>query len=98
MFLAGPSLGIFKGGVWDLKLPTKRAWSPYVYWAMVYVACHRHACNDQRSLPKTAGGVGGAVSPPAGPGQKPGGGPGGEAPGSFCDFVIFEALKWLRIL
>ena len=44
--------------------------------------CRRHAGNDLWSLPKPAGGLGGAVSPPAGPGQSPGGGPGGEAPGS----------------
>ncbi len=49
-------------------------------------------------IAKNRWGVGGAVSPPAGPAQRPGGGPGGEAPGSSCDFVIFEALKWLRIL
>ena len=30
----------------------------------------------------TAGGLGGAVSPPVGPGQSPDGGPGGKAPGS----------------
>ena len=51
---------------------------------------------------KTAGGLGGAVSPPAGPGQSPGGGPGGEAPGSsvnlgilkpFFSFCIFNPIK-----
>ena len=39
---------------------------------------------------KTAGGVGGAVSPPAGPGQSPGGGPGGEAPGSSVNLGILK--------
>ena len=34
-----------------------------------------------RSLPFEAGGLRGAVSPPAGPGETPGGGPRGEAPG-----------------
>ena len=39
---------------------------------------------------KTAGGLGGAVSPPAGPGQSPGGGPGGEAPGSSVNVGILK--------
>ena len=39
---------------------------------------------------KTAGGRGGAVSPPAGPGQSPGGGPGGEAPGSSVNLGILK--------
>ena len=39
---------------------------------------------------KTAGGLGGAVSPPAGPGQSPGGGPGGEAPGSSVNLGILK--------
>ena len=44
--------------------------------------------NDQRSLLHTAGGLGGAVSPPMGPGQSPGGGPGGEAPGSYRNIAV----------
>ena len=39
---------------------------------------------------KTAGGLRGAVSPPAGPGQSPGGGPGGEAPGSSVNLGILK--------
>ena len=39
---------------------------------------------------KTAGGLGGAVSPPAGPGQSPGGGPWGEAPGSSVNLGILK--------
>ena len=39
-------------------------------------------CNDQQSLPLTAGGLGCCKPPPAGPGQGPGRGPGGKAPGS----------------
>ena len=39
---------------------------------------------------KTAGGLGGAVSSPAGPGQSPGGGPGGEAPGSSVNLGILK--------
>ena len=39
---------------------------------------------------KTAGGLGGAVSPPAGPGQSPGRGPGGEAPGSSVNLGILK--------
>ena len=39
---------------------------------------------------KTAGGLGGAVSLPAGPGQSPGGGPGGEAPGSSVNLGILK--------
>ena len=39
---------------------------------------------------KTAAGLGGAVSPPAGPGQSPGGGPGGEAPGSSVNLGILK--------
>ena len=39
---------------------------------------------------KTAGGLGGAVSPPAGPGQSPGGGPGGEAPRSSVNLGILK--------
>ena len=35
----------------------------------------------QKSLPFEAGGLRGAVSPPAGPGQSPGGASGGEAQG-----------------
>ena len=49
------------------------------------------------SLLITAGGVGGAASPPVGPGHSPGGGPGGGAPGSSWDYTIYEALKWLRL-
>ena len=49
-------------------------------------------CNDRRSLLHTAGGLGGAVSPPVGPGQSPGGGPGGEAPGS-SDTFAFSSSK-----
>ena len=37
----------------------------------------------------SAGGLGGAVSPPVGLGQSLGGGPGGEAPGSSPDFEFF---------
>ena len=47
---------------------------------------------DRRSLLHTAGGLGGAVSLPAGPGQSPGGGPGGEAPGS-SDTFAFSSSK-----
>ena len=43
--------------------------------------------NDRRSLPHTAGYLGGTVSPPAGPEQSPGGGPGAKPP---------EALKILH--
>ena len=50
--------------------------------SILVVARHR----DQ----KTAGGLGGAVSPPAGPGQSPGGGPGGEAPGSSVNLGILK--------
>ena len=39
---------------------------------------------------KTAGGLGGAVSPPAGPGQSPGGGPGGAGPGSSVNLGILK--------
>ena len=39
---------------------------------------------------KTAGGLGGAESPPVGPGQSPGGGPGGEAPGSSVNLGILK--------
>ena len=39
---------------------------------------------------KTAGGLGFAVSPPAGPGQSPGGGPGGGAPGSSVNLGILK--------
>ena len=49
-------------------------------------------CNDRRSLLHTAGGLGGAVNPPAGPGQSPGGGPGSEAPGS-SDTFAFSSSK-----
>ena len=37
---------------------------------------------DRLTNKNPAGGLGGAVSPPAGPGRSPGRGPGGEAPGS----------------
>ena len=47
-------------------------------------------CNDHRSLPFTAGGLGGAVSCPVGPGQSPGGGPEGEGPGSSDDLCILQ--------
>ncbi len=56
------------------------------------------ARNDRKVIALNSWGSGGAVSPPAGPGQSPGRGPGGGAPGSLRDFVIFEALKWLRML
>ena len=36
---------------------------------------------------KTAGGLGGAVSPPVGPGQSPGWGSGGKAPQNFRVFL-----------
>ncbi len=51
-----------------------------------------------KSLLKTAGGLGGAVSPQAGPGQSPGWGPGSSAPGSSWDLLIPKALEWLKIL
>ena len=44
-------------------------------------------CNDRRSLPMPAGGLGGVVSPPAGPGQSPGGSQGAKP---------LEALKILH--
>ena len=46
-----------------------------------------------RSLPLTAGGLGGALSPPVGPGQGPGGGPGGEAPREALEILHFTAPK-----
>ena len=54
-------------------------------------------CNDRRSLLHTAGGLGGAVSPPAGPGQSPGGGPGGEAPGSSDTFAFSSSKERPKI-
>ena len=39
---------------------------------------------------KTAGGLGGTVSPPAGLGQRPGGGPRGKAPGSSVNLGILK--------
>ena len=42
-----------------------------------------------KRLPNAAGGLGGAVSPPAGGGQ------GGEAPGKFRIFSSKNALDWL---
>ena len=42
-------------------------------------------------MKKSAGGLGGAVSPPADPWQSPGGGPRGEDPGSSA-YLSFENL------
>ena len=50
-------------------------------------------CNDRRSLPLPAGGLGGAVSPPVGPVQGPGGGPGGKAPLKLLVFCILYKEK-----
>ena len=54
-------------------------------------------CNDQRSLPLTAG-VWGAVSPPAGPGQGPGRDPEGEAPGSSEAPSFYRIRKSLKLI
>ena len=48
-----------------------------------------------KRLPNSAGGLGGAVSPPADPGLSPGGGQGGEAPGKFRVFSSKNARDWL---
>ena len=48
-----------------------------------------------KRLPNAAGGLGGAVSPPAGAGLSPGGGKGGKAPGKFRVFSSKNALDWL---
>ena len=48
-----------------------------------------------KRLPNAAGGLRGAVSPPADPGLSPGGGQGGEAPGKFRVFSSKNALDWL---
>ena len=48
-----------------------------------------------KPLPNAAGGLGGAVSPPAGPGLSPGGGQEEEAPGKFRVFSSKNALDWL---
>ena len=45
-----------------------------------------------KRLPNAAGGLGGAVSPPAGPGLSPGGGHGGETPRKFRVFSSKNAL------
>ena len=42
---------------------------------------------------KTAGGLGGAVSPPVGPGRSPGGGFRGQSPRKLREFGHFKALK-----
>ena len=47
-------------------------------------------CNDQRSLPLTTGGLGGAVSPPAGPG--------GKAPGSSEALAFYRIRKSLKLI
>ena len=52
---------------------------------------------DFRVLKISAGGMGGAVSPPAGPGQSSGGGPRGEAPGSSEDRTISTLKKRPKI-
>ena len=39
----------------------------------------------------TAGGLGGAESPPTGPGQSPGGGPGGN-PRKLCNFTVLRVI------
>ena len=48
---------------------------------------HQFFAKQKRNVPKarktSAGGLGGAVSPPVGPGQSPGGGSGAEAPKKF---------------
>ena len=51
-------------------------------------------CNEHRSLPLPAAGLGGAVSPSAGPGQGPGEGPGGEAPLKLLAFCILYKEKF----
>ena len=48
-----------------------------------------------KCLPNAAGGLGGAVSPPAGPGLSPGGGQGAKAPRKCCVFSSKNALDWL---
>ena len=54
-------------------------------------------CNDQRSLPLAAGGLGGAVSPPAGPGQRPGGGPEGSPWKLWIPCILQDQSKFYRI-
>ena len=49
-----------------------------------------------KSLPLAAGGLEGALSPPAGPGQGPGGGPGVEAPGKLWKYCILQHQKWTK--
>ena len=48
-----------------------------------------------KRLLNATGGLGGAVSSPAGPGLSPGGGQGGEAPGKVRVFSSKNALDWL---
>ena len=52
---------------------------------------HQFFVKQKRNVPKarktSAGGLGGAVSPPVGPGQSPGGGSRGEAPENFRVFL-----------
>ena len=50
---------------------------------------------SEKRLPNAAGGLGGAVSPPAGPGLSPGGGQWVEVPGKFRVFSSKNALDWL---
>ena len=64
----------------------------------LYSHCVRGViCNDQWSLPLTAG-VWGAVSPPAGPGQGPGKDPEGEAPGSSEAPSFYRIRKSLKLI
>ena len=49
--------------------------------------------NERRLLFATAGGLGRAVSPPAGSGQSPSVGAGGEAPGSSDEPAIYSVKK-----
>ena len=52
---------------------------------------HRFFVKQKRNVPKarktSAGGLGGAVSPPVDSGQSPGGGSGGKAPKNFRVFL-----------
>ncbi len=63
----GVTCGVGRGGV-ALKSEPGEILRKGAHFNM---ACRRLARNGRRPLPKTAGGLGGAVSPPEGPGQRP---------------------------
>ena len=80
-------------GVWELKrFCMTRIELQLIFDFLSYSQARRKHFGSGAAIgtKKTAGGLRGAVSPPAGPGQSPGGGPGGEAPGSSVNLGILK--------